>query len=98
MNPSPTPVFEILLYSNVMQLKPDVIKFCEDYVNEFAENQDAWFKQDGYRLKTQAVQVMCANLRYIAEVQRNTKLVNFYAAKQQEYLLELQHIGLSKRW
>jgi len=98
LNPSPTPMFEIFAYSTFPQLKPDVTKFCEDYVSEFDENQGAWSRQDGYRLKTQAAHYACVHLRNMAQSQRNTKLVNLYDTKQRQYLLELQRIAQSKRW
>ncbi|MHC4702233.1 MAG: hypothetical protein ACYTFQ_16830 [Planctomycetota bacterium] len=98
LNPSPTPLFEILLYSNVVQLAPQVMEFCEDYVKEFAENQPAWSVQDAYRLKTQAVQFACAHLRNIAKRQGNTKLADSYAAMQQLYDNELRRVAQSKRW
>ena len=83
-SPSPTPLFEVLAYGGFPQLKPEVDKFCIDYLNEFEANQDSWSRQDGYRLKTQAVQIVCAHLKD--------------PAKQKRYLGELQRIAQSKRW
>ena len=83
-SPSPTPLFEVLAYGGFPQLKPGVDKFCIDYLNEFEANQDSWSRQDGYRLKTQAVQIVCAHLKD--------------PVKQNRFLGELERIAQSKRW
>ncbi|KPK43799.1 MAG: hypothetical protein AMJ65_04810 [Phycisphaerae bacterium SG8_4] len=83
-SPSPTPLFEVLAYGAFPQLKPDVDKFCIDYLNEFEANQDSWSRQDGYRLKTQAVQILCAHLKD--------------PVRQERFLGELERIAQSKRW
>jgi hypothetical protein len=83
-NPSPTPLFEVLAYGAFAQLKPEVDKFCIDYLNDFETNQDSWSRQDGYRLKTQAVQIVCAHLKD--------------PVKQNRFLGELERIAQSKRW
>jgi len=84
LSPSPTPLFEVLAYGAFPQLKPEVDEFCRAYLDEFEANQDTWPGQDGYRLKTQAVQIVCAHLKD--------------PARQDKYLGELQRVAQSKRW
>ncbi|MHC4326702.1 MAG: hypothetical protein ACYSWW_01115 [Planctomycetota bacterium] len=98
LNPSPTPLLEILAFASSVELKPEVEKFCENYVREFAESMGSWANEDGYRLKTQAAHIACIHLKGVAQGQRNTKLVNVYAAREKQYLYELRRIAQSKRW
>jgi len=99
LNPMPNTILEILLMgSNFSELSPSVNKFCLDYFSEFTEKEKVWAKQDGYRHKVEAVRLVCYHLRKLAQTQRNTKLMKFYAAKENEYLSELGRIHRSKRW
>jgi len=99
LNPMPTTILEILLMgTNFAELNSDVNQFCSDYFDEFTEKEDIWSKQDGYRHKVEAVRLACYHLKKLAQARRNTKLVNFYAGKEIEYLEELSRIHQSKRW
>ncbi len=84
LSPSPTPLFEVISYSVFPQLKPEVDAFCRGYLKEYEANQGSWSRQDGYRLKTQAVHIVCAHLKD--------------RAGQEKYLDELKRIAGSKRW
>jgi len=84
LSPSPTPLFEVLAYGVFPQLKPEVDEFCRSYLEEFEANRQTWSRQDGYRLKTQAAQLLATHLKD--------------PARQQEYLGELKRIAGSKRW
>jgi hypothetical protein len=99
LNPMPTTIWEILIMASTFaELGPSVNKFCLDYFNEFTEKEKIWARQDGYRHKVEAVQLVCYHLRKLAQAQRNTKLVSFYAGKENEYLGEMERIHQSKRW
>jgi len=99
LNPMPTTILEILLMAtNFAELNSRVNQFCSDYFNEFIEKKDVWSKQDGYRHKVEAVRLACYHLKRLAQSQRDTKRVNFYAGKENEYLEELTRIHQSKRW
>lgn len=99
LNPMPTTILEILLMvTNFTELNSRVNQFCSDYFDEFTEKEDIWAKQDGYRHKVEAVRLVCFHLKKLAQSRRNTKLVNFYAGKENEYLLEMSRIHQSKRW
>jgi hypothetical protein len=95
----PTTILEILLMAtNFSELNSRVNQFCSDYFNEFTEKNNVWSKQDGYRHKVEALRLACYHLKKLAQSQRNTELVNFYAGKEIEYLDELTRIHQSKRW
>jgi len=99
LSPSPTTILEILLMTtNFPELNPKINKFCSDYFDEFTEKEDIWAKQDGYRHKVEAVRWACFHLKKLAQARRDTKLVSFYAGKENEYLLELASILQNKRW
>ena len=99
LNPMPNTILEILLMAtNFSELSSRVNQFCSDYFNEFIAKKDVWAKQDGYRHKVEAVRLACYHLKKLAQAQRDTKLVNFYAGKEIEYLEELTMIHQSKRW
>jgi hypothetical protein len=99
LNPMPTTIFEILTMGiNFPELSPTVDKFCSDYFDEFTEKEAVWSQQDGYRHKVEAVQMACYHLKRIAQAHRDTKLMQFYAGKEREYLLEMESIHQSKRW
>jgi hypothetical protein len=99
LKPSPTTILEILLMAtNFVELSPGVNKFCLDYFGEFTEKENIWSKQDGYRHKVEAVRLACYHLKKLAQSRRDTTLVNFYAGKENEYLLELASIHKGKRW
>ena len=99
LKPSPTTILEILLMTtNFPELNPKINKFCSDYFNEFTGKKDIWSKQDGYRHKVEAVRLACYHLKKLAQARRDTKLVNFYAGKENEYLLEMASIHKGKRW
>ncbi len=99
LNPSPAPIREIIFVaSRFAEIKLDVNKFCENYVREFTENEAAWVKQDGYRDRVEAARLACFYLGDVARTQRNTKLVNFYAAQEKDCLGELLRVAQSKRW
>jgi hypothetical protein len=99
LNPMPNTILEILLMAtNFSELSSSVNQFCSDYFNEFIEKKDVWARQDGYRHKVEAVRLVCYHLKKLAQSRRDTKLVNFYAGKENEYLDELTRIHESKRW
>jgi len=98
LNPSPTPMMEILTFANFAELKPNVDKVCEIFFRQYSENRDKWSRQDGYRLKTLAAQLACYHLRYAARSRGDRKLEEFYAEKEAECFGELTRISENKRW
>jgi hypothetical protein len=99
LNPSPTPMLEIIVVAaRVRQLRSDITRFCKAYFDEYIKSEDSWAKQDGSRLKTEAVRLACIHLKNVAKVGKDTKLENFYAAKESEYSGRLREIAQLKRW
>jgi hypothetical protein len=99
LNPSPTPMLEIIVIAaRVPQLRSDITRFCKAYFDEFIKSEDSWAKQDGSRLKTEAVRLACIHLKNFAKARKDTKLENFYAAKESEYSGRLRDIAQLKRW
>jgi len=99
LNPSPAPMREIIFVaSRFAGIKPDVNKFCENYVREFTENEADWAELDGYRDRVEAARLACFYLGEVARTEGNTKLANFYAAQEKKCLLELLRLAQSKRW
>ena len=99
LNPSPAPMQEIMLVApSFAEIKPDVNKFCEDYVNKFIENGADWAEQDGYRDRVEAARLASFYLANVARTQRNTKLENFYNAQVTKCLSELLRVAQVKRW
>jgi hypothetical protein len=99
LNPMPSTVIEILLMgTNFSELSSKVNQFCSDYFAEFSEKKNIWLKQDGYRHKVEAARLVCYHLKKLAQSNKDTKLVNFYAGKELECLHELESIYKNKRW
>jgi len=99
LNESPAPMREIILVaSGFAEIKPDVKKFCEDYVEKFTENEADWVEQDGYRNRVGAARLACFYLESVARTQKDTKLANSYAAQQKKCVGELLRVAQVKRW
>ena len=99
LNPSPAPMREIMLVApSFAEIKPDVNKFCEEYVKKFIENGADWAEQDGYRDRVEATRLACFYLENVARTQGNTKLVDFYNAQETKCLSELLRVAQVKRW
>lgn len=99
LNESPAPMREIILVaSGFVEIKPDVKKFCEGYVGKFTENEADWTEQDGYRNRVEAARLAYFYLESVARTQKDTKLVNSYAAQQKKCVGELRRVAQVKRW
>jgi hypothetical protein len=84
LKPTPTPLYEVIGYSAVPQLKPEVEAFYRVQLDKFDKNYKTWSRQDGYRLKTFAAEIISAQLND--------------TARQRKYLEERKRIAMSKRW
>jgi len=97
LHPSAAPMMEIIyLAGRFGELRPQITNFCKNYFNTFVKNQDTYLKQDGYRLKVQAVHLAGNYLETVAREQKDTKLAHFYGAKTKEYASERDK--MFKRW
>jgi hypothetical protein len=98
-SPSPAPMLEIILVAaSFAELRPDVNKFCEDYINEFAENGDSWAKQDGYRHRVEAARLAAYHLENVARAQKDIKLAQFYADVRGRCVNERVMLAKERRW
>ena len=98
LNPSPLPMQQILLASRYPELRGYINKFCENYLDDFAKNENRYFKQDGYRNRTVAALFASDYLRKSAEGQKNDKLAKLYSDKKKKYNDALKQIARGKRW
>jgi hypothetical protein len=99
LNPSPAPMREIMLIaSQFAEIKPQVDKFCEDYVEDFIENESVWMQQNGYRNRVEATRMACLYLGNIARKMKNTELANFYDTQANKCVSELLRVARDKRW
>jgi len=99
INPSPAPMLEIILVAAMFaELRPDINKFCEGYIDEFAENKDSWPEQDGYRHRVEAARLACLHLENVARAQKDIKLAEFYADARRRCVDERVMLAKERRW
>ncbi|UCC98352.1 MAG: hypothetical protein JSW66_00375 [Phycisphaerales bacterium] len=96
---SPTPMLETMAFgAKYPDLKPEVDKFCEAYVQEFTQNQELWAQQDGYRLHLESARLACYHLKTAARARGDMEVASRYALKESECLDETAWLSASKRW
>lgn len=66
---------EILNAAKYPEIKNDVERFCQDYLNEYENNKDQWSNQDGYFLKTESA-IVASN--YVKEIALHKKSSDFF--------------------
>ncbi|MBN2456295.1 MAG: hypothetical protein JXB29_07160, partial [Sedimentisphaerales bacterium] len=98
INPSQTPMLEIISAARFGQLVPYITNFCKNYFDEFTKNKHSYAEKDGYMRRLAAARIACIHLGRIAGVQGNKKLAQFYTAKMNSYSSELAKVAGSKRW
>jgi hypothetical protein len=92
-------LLEIMAFgAKYLDLKPEVDKVCEAYMEEFTRNKDLWPQQDGYRLRIEAARLACFHLKTVAQARGNTEVAARYGQKDNEYLDEIGWLSASKRW
>lgn len=98
LEPSIAPIERLLFATRYPELRPIIDDFCKNYFDTFEKNKLLWIEQDGYHHKAAAATIAGNYLRGIAKAQGNTKLVQFYDAKIQEYNRLIKHLNAKKRW
>ena len=98
LNPSQAPMREVVFAARFTGLRPQVNDFCKSYIDDFTKNKSRYTEQDGYRHRLVAALVTSSYLQNIARMQKDTKLVEFYAARKRQYNKELEQLGKTKRW
>jgi hypothetical protein len=99
MNPSSTPMMEILTFGmHFSELSDEVNTFCQTYFDEYIKNRDQWAKQDGHRLRVDAARLACLNLRSLARRQKNADLEAFYTVEENKCINEMIQMVQERRW
>jgi len=99
LEPSATPLLEVMAYgAKYIDLKPEVDKVCESYMEQFTQNKDLWPRQDGYRLRIEAGRLACYHLKTVAQARGNKEVAARYDQRENEFLDELGWLSASKRW
>jgi hypothetical protein len=99
LEPSATPLLEVMAYgAKYIDLKPEVDRVCESYMEQFTQNKDLWPRQDGYRLHIEAARLACYHLKTVARARGNTEVAARYEQKENECLDQMGWVSASKRW
>lgn len=98
LNPSPIPIQEIILISNLHpDLNDEIFKFFGAYVDDFEANKDKWANENGYRYRIVAALIAADNLRIDAEHKKNKALAKSYDEKKKRYRSEMKELN-NIRW
>jgi hypothetical protein len=98
LNPSSAAMQKVLYAARFAQLRPKVIKFCQDYVDKLEENRDQWSRQDGYHHRVSAGLHAANYLLQMAQRNRNVEDAKTYSARMDEYNKIGKAIVETKRW
>jgi hypothetical protein len=98
LNPSQVPMQKIIYATRFPELRVAVYNFCKGYFDDFVENKNRYARKHGYHNRIVAALLAANYLQRIAEKQEDTKLVEFFAAKKQEYQNERRTVVKTKRW
>lgn len=95
---SQMPMREVMYAARFPEVKADAERFCKEYFDQFDKNKKDWAKEDGYHHRIAAVLNICSYFRELARRQNNTKLMQFYDDKMQEFNDERGKLLETKRW
>jgi len=98
LNPSPAAVREMMIAVRFAPLRARVVDFFKSYIDDLSKNKDVYSKGDGYLYRIWAGSMAAGYLQRVAEVQKNTELVNFYAGKRRQFSREQKPLMNGKRW
>lgn len=98
LNPSQTPMQKIIFAARFPELRPLVIRFCKNYLDDFMRNKNLYAKQDGYLHRVWSALVAIDYLRKVAQAQKNPNFVRFCDAKRKQYLNEQKPLRERMRW
>jgi hypothetical protein len=99
LNPSPTPMLEVVLVAaRFPDLIPRIDDFCRNVVDDFIKNRNLYTKQNGYRLRIEAVRLACMRLERVAQTKKNTERLEFYAAERRRCEEERNRLSDEQRW
>ena len=95
LEPSQIPLQRILNLARLRSLNPKVVKFCEDYVDDFVANNEKYAKNDGYHNRIVAAFIACD---FLARQTLDPEQKKFYNSKSQQYKDEQSTLIGTKRW
>lgn len=99
LNPTPAAMMEVIAEAaQYTYLRPEVEKFCKEYVESFKTKFKEWKKIDGYRLKVESARLANYYLGQLASSRNDTDSKNTYDEQRKFCISELQRIGMEKRW
>jgi hypothetical protein len=99
LNPSPAPMLEVVLIAaRFTEVKPRVDDFCRKVLDDFVKNRDLYTKQDGYRLRIEAVRLACLHLENVAQAEKNTKLLKLCSDERRKCEEERNRLSEEQRW
>jgi len=98
LNPSQTPMLEIVSARRFGELVPQINNFCKKYFDDFVKNRELWARQDGYYQRVLAASIVASHLQQVAKMQRDTKLAEFYAAERKQCSNVIIELNRTKRW
>jgi hypothetical protein len=99
INPSPAPMIEIvLLAARFGELKSRIDDFCKKVVDDFVKNRDQYTKENGYRLRIEAVRLACMHSERVARAEKNTELEKFYDDEIAKCEKERNRLSDEQRW
>ncbi len=98
-NPTPAPIIEMILATQFSDLRQRVDQTCQEYVQTFEKNKQAWAREDGYNLRLEAARLALVRLDQIAKgngIPQPTEAS--YRTQMERYRVERDEIALLKRW
>jgi len=99
LNPSPAPILDLLIVAvQFPELRGQIDKFCVDYATAFEENKAQYSGHDGYNLRLEAARLALLRLEQVAQAQGQTESAQTCADRMQQYVVERDHISMTKRW
>ena len=79
-------------------VNPRVEKFCKDYVEDFDNNNDSHFAQDGYIHKLHSALLASSYLDNFYRLQNQPDKSKAYLAKVKEYQKEHRKLKYGAQW
>jgi len=98
LNPSQTPMREIIFAARFPELRPLVVRFCKNYLDDFTRNENFYAKQHGYLHRVWSALVAIDYLRKVAQARANRDLVRFCDAQKKKYLSEQKPLRERMKW
>lgn len=96
--PSQASMLQVVRGDRFPQIRSDVVKACEFYLQEYEKNKDQWSKKPGYHNKIVAALIGLDYLQKLSAQKNDKNAVEFYAQKKQQCDSERAELFKNKRW